>query len=175
MMLARHMPCVAHTSLWHGIPLRERMGWRGAEHERRKPVPCPYQLGQIRPSIHALDRPRQTGQDTPYRGVSVMSANVRPDKTQQRLLISLRFFLSNRTNQRKTRTNGHVRPCPATRAKKDFCRGGRIPYQMRLRCKFTPYINISRHLARPVRHEKARLVRPGQVSSIVFRVRLPRT
>ena len=86
-------------------------------------MPC--QLGQVRPSIHALDSPRQAGQDTPYRGVSVMSANVRPDNGQQPSLISLRFFLSDRTNQRKTRTNGHVRPCPADGAKKGFCRGGR--------------------------------------------------
>ena len=82
-----------------------------------------YQLGQLRPSIHALDRPRQTGQDTPYRGVSVMSGNVRPDKTPQRLLNSLRFFLSNRTNQRKSRTNGHVRLCPGDGAKKGFLQG----------------------------------------------------
>ena len=77
-----------------------------------------YRLGQIRPSIHALDSLRQTGQDTPYRGVSVMSGNVRPDKTPQRSLISLRFFLSVRTNQRKSRTNGRVRPCPGDGAKK---------------------------------------------------------
>ena len=104
--------------------------WTGAgpEHERRKPVPCPCQLGQVRPSIHALDSLGQTGQDRVYIPLSVMSGNVRPDKTPQRSLISLRFFLSDRTNQRKNRTNGHVRPCPGDGAKKHFRGGGRNPH-----------------------------------------------
>ena len=119
-------PCpIAAT---HAIAKSHFLQYRGPEHEGRKASPCPYQLGQIRPSIHALDRPRQTGQDTPFRGVSVMSANVRSDKTPQRSLISFTFFMSGRTNQRKSRTNGHVRACPADEAKKGFCRGGRMPH-----------------------------------------------
>ena len=109
-------PCLIAAT--HAIAKSHFLQYRGPEHEGREAAPCPYQLGQSDPQFIPLDRPGQTGQDTPYRGVSVMSANVRPDKTTQRLLISLRFFLSDRTNQRKNRTNSHVRSCPAERVEK---------------------------------------------------------
>ena len=110
-------PCLIAAT--HAIAKSHFLQYRGPEHEGREARPSPASW-PIRSSIHTLDSPGQTGQDTPYRGVSVMSGNVRPDKTTQRSLILLRFFLSDRTNQRKNRTNGHVRLCPADQAEKGF-------------------------------------------------------
>ena len=117
------MPRRDHGASWRGLKC---VGAGSSYSLARGPDHAPARASD-RPPILALDISGQTGQDTPYRGVSVMSANVRPDKTPQRSLISLRFFLSGRTNQRKSRTNGHVRPCPANGPFEGFLQGRAHP------------------------------------------------